>query len=241
MQPSSSDGLRPSGSFSNEVSSAKSKTNHKAENNTLSFQSDYALQPCDNQEELEIRRLFGKLKLSISSLVDELHGRETTISGLLIELLIGAEVVTYELDDEITKLCAVAQRSEPSRDANLEESFARRASALSRIRHRILVLERSIKLLVETASTVLEQYGAVVHFRFEPFAMEGKGVTFICGEFLTGIESDIDGIASAASEAVKKRDFHGGALLAALGSNLSDFVADLRPLVTELPTCEKPS
>lgn len=241
MQPSSSDSLRPCGSFSEKNSSAKPKTDLNSETPSLTLQCSYPLSE-DGQdaesEGFEVKRLFARMRLCISSLVDELHGRETTISGLLIELLIGSEVVVYELDDEITSLCAEGNSAETRRDKCNGNAIARRASALSRVRHRVLVLQRSLKVLLESTSPMLEKYSASISYSFQPFEMEGKGVVSVYGPFRRALELGIDVIALTSGEAVKSRDFHGGAVLAALASNLNDFSVDLKSMMDALPELE---
>ncbi len=231
MQPSSSDSLRPCGSFSDKTSSAKPKTDIDKETPSLSLTSSFDHPPSDADRGHEIRCLFARMKMSISSLMGELHGRESTVSGLLIELLIGSEILTYELDEEIVFLCAAGQTAESQSDAGMEETVARRASALSRIRHQVLVLQRSLKVLLDTTAPVLEQYSATIGFVFQPSELEGKGVDAVLIPYRKAMDSAVDIVGGASAEAVKLRDFHGGALLAALASNLNDFNDDLRPML----------
>ncbi|MBY0552660.1 MAG: hypothetical protein K2W95_35585 [Candidatus Obscuribacterales bacterium] len=172
--------------------------------------------------------------MTINSIVAEHLSAETTTDKFLRELLVGSELVAYEFDREIANLCAAGHTADSRENDSLSTEISRQASALSRGRNRVCILKRSIEILLESTSSLLQKYDHPVRHSYDPFAREGEGVEAVCQPYICAINAAIDSIAEATSRAIKARDFHGAALLSALASNLNDFVCDLLAMLGEL-------
>lgn len=182
----------------------------------------------------EIQRIFARMKMTINNIVAEHLNPEIAADKLLVELIVGSELVAYEFDREIANLCAAGHSADSTENDHLSSEISRQASALARGRNRICILKRSVEILLESTSPLLEKYRTPVRHAYDPFDREGDGIEAVCQPYLAAINIAIDAIAESTSKAIKARDFHGAALLSALASNLNDFVCDFLSLLSEL-------
>lgn len=233
MQPSKTDSLRSYSSFvENSVARQRSATNQKSSSWISTSGAPDARAGSGNGK--EIRRIFARMKMTIHSIVAEHLNPEIAPDQLLIEVLTGSELVAYEFDREIAALCAAGHSADSTDNDRLSGEISRHASALARGRNRVCILKRSVEILLESTTPLLQRYHTPVRHAYNPFEREGNGIEAVCQPYLSAINAAIDAIAESTSKAIKARDFHGAALLSALASNLNDFVCDLLSMLGEL-------
>lgn len=232
MQPNKSDSVRT-------TSSCGENSNKPKQSNNLELSTGKsALDALNSQKRsgsgTEIKRIFARMKMTLSSIVSDRLIPETATDKLLLDLVLGSELVAYEFDREIAVLCAAGHTADVAENSHLSDEISRRASALARGRNRVSILKRSVEILLDSTTCLLERYSTPARHVYDPFGSEGQGAEAVCRPYIAAINAAIDAIAESTSKAIKARDFHGAALLSALASNLNDFLCDFMALVGEL-------